>query len=204
MEFKDQFESYIQQLDCTAKELSIASGLSAATLSRYRSGERIPEADSKNLDNLIRGIVQIAQEKHIPEITMESVSLAFSPVVKSSTSDIQKLQNNLHTLLTMFSVNVSELARFLNYDASYISRIRNGQRQPANPQEFALGIARFISRRYQSDSDHAMIAELTGCIKEDLLKPEIFLCLFSTFLYFRASQPISIYVFCTFPLFFPL
>lgn len=35
-------------------------------------------------------------------------------------------------------------------------------------------------------------------------KTESFLCLLSTFLDFQASQPIYIYVFYTFPLFFPL
>ena len=35
-------------------------------------------------------------------------------------------------------------------------------------------------------------------------KTESFLCLLSTYLDFQASQPIYIYVFYTFPLFFPL
>ena len=41
MKFQAQLNAYIQQLDCLAKELSAASGISAATLSRYRSGERL-------------------------------------------------------------------------------------------------------------------------------------------------------------------
>ena len=48
MDFKDKLEEYIKQLNCTAKDLSDSSGLSAATISRYRSGERIPEADTEN------------------------------------------------------------------------------------------------------------------------------------------------------------
>ena len=42
MEFKDQLKSYIQQLNCTAKELSIATNLSAAVISRYKNGLRVP------------------------------------------------------------------------------------------------------------------------------------------------------------------
>lgn len=55
MDFKDKLNEYIIRLDCTAKDLAESSGLSAATLSRYRSGERIP--DSEQLANLINGMI---------------------------------------------------------------------------------------------------------------------------------------------------
>ena len=59
MDFKDKLAEYIELLGCTAKDLCESSGLSAATISRYRSGERIPEANTENLTNLIEGIVCI-------------------------------------------------------------------------------------------------------------------------------------------------
>ena len=92
MDFKDKLEEYIKQLNCTAKDLSDSSGLSAATISRYRSGERIPEADTENLTNLIKGIVHIAENKKIVDITTQSVSDAFSPFVGSSAIDLKKMQ----------------------------------------------------------------------------------------------------------------
>lgn len=48
MDFKKLLDDYMKQLDCTAKDLAENSGLSAATISRYRSGERIPEDGSEN------------------------------------------------------------------------------------------------------------------------------------------------------------
>ena len=39
MDFKKILDDYMKQLDCTAKDLAESSGLSAATISRYRSGE---------------------------------------------------------------------------------------------------------------------------------------------------------------------
>lgn len=54
MDFKDKLAEYIELLDCSAKDLCKSSGLSAATISRYRSGERIPEANTENLTNLNR------------------------------------------------------------------------------------------------------------------------------------------------------
>ena len=134
MDFKKLLDDYMKQLDCTAKDLAEKSGLSAATISRYRSGDRTPEDGSENFARLINGIVSIAESKGIPDISEQSVSDSFSPYVRNSV-DIAHFQKNFHTLLTVVPINISDLARFLNFDPSYISRIRNGQRQPANPAE---------------------------------------------------------------------
>ena len=163
MTFKDKLSEYIEVLDCTAKDLSDNSGLSPATISRYRSGERVPEADSDNFSNLVKGIVAIAESKNISDITIQAVTDDFSGLVKNNSVDVTKLQANFNTLLNVLPVSISELSRFLNFDASYISRIRKGQRQPANPQEFAFGVASFIARRYLSNSEKIVISDLIGC-----------------------------------------
>lgn len=172
MLFKDQLAKYIELLNCTARDLSEYSGLSASTISRYRSGERTPEADSENLSNLIDGIVRIAREKNIANITTSSVSDAFLPLLKNNTVDMEILRENLNLLLNVLSVSISELSRFLNYDASYISRIRNGQRQPSNPQEFVSGVAGFVVQRYHDHSQKEMIADLIGCKSDELKDAE--------------------------------
>ena len=167
MDFKKLLDDYMKQLDCTAKDLAENSGLSAATISRYRSGERIPEDGSENFDRLINGIVSIAENKKIPNITVQSVSEAFSPYVRNNV-DIAHLQKNFHTLLTVVPINISDLARFLNYDPSYISRIRNGQRQPANPTEFARKISIFVTKHFQTVEQKAVISSLINCPMEEL------------------------------------
>lgn len=167
MNFKKLLDDYMKQLDCTAKDLAENSGLSAATISRYRSGERIPEDGSENFDRLINGIVSIAENKKIPNITVQSVSEAFSPYVRNNV-DIAHLQKNFHTLLTVVPINISDLARFLNYDPSYISRIRNGQRQPANPTEFARKISIFVTKHFQTVKQTAVISSLINCPMEEL------------------------------------
>ena len=167
MDFKKLLDDYMKQLDCTAKDLAENSGLSAATISRYRSGERIPEDGTENFDRLINGIVSIAENKKIPNITVQSVSEAFSPYVRNNV-DIAHLQKNFHTLLTVVPINISDLARFLNYDPSYISRIRNGQRQPANPTEFARKISIFVTKHFQTVEQKAVISSLINCPMEEL------------------------------------
>lgn len=171
MTFNEKLTEYMDTLDCTAKMLSESSGLSAATLSRYRSGERIPDAGSENLSCLVKGIVQLAEEKGISNLTIQTVTDDFAPYVKSKNAGMENLQKNLDTLFTVLSVNISGLARSLNYDASYISRIRNGQRQPANPQQLITGISHFVVRHYQEDSQKSLIAEILECSPEDLANP---------------------------------
>ena len=175
MDFKDKLNEYVKFLNCTAKDLSEASGLSPATISRYRSGERIPEANSKNLIYLINGLVKIANNNNIDSITIESISEDFLKILKDNTVDFTNLQVNFNTLISVLSINLSELSRFLNYDASYISRIRNGKRQPAKPLEFATGIANFVIQHYQENPEKAIIADLIGCKVDDISNTDIYL-----------------------------
>ena len=65
MEFKDVLNRYMERTGCSARDLAERSGLSTATISRYRSGDRVPEADSRQLENLAKGIAAIAAEKKI-------------------------------------------------------------------------------------------------------------------------------------------
>ena len=77
MEFKDKLIEYLELLDCTAKDLSDTSGLSTATISRYKSGDRVPESNSDNFTNLVKGIVEISKIKDIKSLTIESVTSEF-------------------------------------------------------------------------------------------------------------------------------
>ena len=43
MTFQELLNDYLTQLDCTARELSAASGISAPVISRYRRGTQSPE-----------------------------------------------------------------------------------------------------------------------------------------------------------------
>ena len=60
------------------------------------------------------------------------------------------------------------------YDASYISRIRNGNRQPANPEEFLSGVTTFVVRRCHKNPQRALVANLIGCKSDDLKDPDIY------------------------------
>ena len=174
MDFKEKLNEYIEQLGCTSKELAQASGLSAATISRYRSGDRLPQWDSENYNKLIAGLSGLAQEKGISSLTESAISETLSIFSENTFVDIHRLQTNFNYLLNTLSLNVSELSRALNYDASYISRIRNGQRKPADPQEFATKITDFVTHKYQDVSQKSQIAALIGCDADAFKDPDIY------------------------------
>ena len=168
MRFHEKLNEYIQSIPCTAKELSDASGLSAATLSRYRSGERVPEMNAEAFHQLCSAIAQIAGDKQVQNMTKESVREGFLACSDIITVDREQLRQNFNTLIALLNINISRLCQYTNYDSSTIFRFRNGSRQPAEPTKFAAAVAGYVAREMDSASEKTVLAELLGCSPDEL------------------------------------
>ena len=167
MTFSEQLNAYISELNCTAKELTVVSGLSASVLSRYRTGSRVPTTDSEQFMQLVQGIAIIANERGYSEFTVEKIKKTLEDCLQDATFPYELFQINFDTLLTSLSINVADLSHFLNFDSSYISRIRNGQRRPSNPQDFAQNVSKYIAG-HCSESDKVTIAKLVHCTTDEI------------------------------------
>ena len=167
MTFSEQLNAYISELNCTAKELTDVSGLSASVLSRYRTGSRVPTTDSEQFMQLVQGIATIANERGYSEFTVEKIQKTLEDCLQDATFPYELFQINFDTLLTSLSINVADLSHFLNFDSSYISRIRNGQRRPSNPQDFAQNVSKYIAG-HCSESDKVTIAKLVQCTTDEI------------------------------------
>ena len=167
MTFSEQLNAYISELNCTAKELTDVSGLSASVLSRYRTGSRVPTTDSEQFMQLVQGIATIANERGYSEFTVEKISKTLEDCLQDATFPYELFQINFDTLLTSLSINVADLSHFLNFDSSYLSRIRNGQRRPSNPQDFAQNVSKYIAG-HCSESDKETIAKLVHCTTDEI------------------------------------
>lgn len=167
MTFSEQLNAYISELNCTAKELTDVSGLSASVLSRYRTGSRVPTTDSEQFMQLVQGIAAIANERGYSEFTVEKIQKTLADCLQDATFSYELFQINFDTLLTSLSINVADLSHFLNFDSSYISRIRNGQRRPSNPQDFAQNVSKYIAG-HCSESDKVTIAKLVHCTTDEI------------------------------------
>lgn len=162
MEFKDKLNEYITLLNCSAHDLADASGLTAATISRYRSGERIPQPSSSELSKLAQGISLISSRNSQYKIAVQSALSALSDCIINNNSTDDNFCVNMNALISALSINVNALAKSLNYDPSYISRIKNGHRKPSKPEKFTNELVEYLMKKYSSDESKKIIAKLIG------------------------------------------
>ena len=157
--FCEKLNEYMDILGCSGKEFAEYSGISEATVSRYKSGARMPKANSEDMKKLCRGICSAAEKKEI-DLPYKTVLSELNTLATAVPFDYDSLQKKLNALCTVFSVNLADMSKSLKYDSSYISRIRNGKRRPANPQKFAFDVAGYFSVCYNSDNDKKIVAEI--------------------------------------------
>lgn len=163
MKFSEKLNDYIEQLSCTGKDICNLSGISAASFSRYRNGERVPEFGTKSFEDLCCALAQISAQKGKLQITADAVKKAFVSCDDFVSTDKELLRKNFNTLLSALNVNLTQLCQYTNYDASAVFRIRNGSRKPGDAERFASAVASFVTRTMQMPSEIAAVAELIGC-----------------------------------------
>ena len=110
-------------LNCSSKELSDNSGISPASISRYRNGDRIPDFKSTQFNDLVNGLVKIAKDRNIKEISEQSIINDFTNTFGKTIINFDIFIENLNIFITKLNINMSKMAKSLNFDASYISRI---------------------------------------------------------------------------------
>ena len=163
MSFQELLNGYLDRLGCTGKELAEASGVSAAVVSRCRSGSHSPEPGSEQWRRLIDGLAALAEARGLTEPGRAELEQDFLACRRAEDAvDKESFRQNLNELLDAFAVGSSELARYLNYDASYLSRIRSGQRMPRDAAVFAESVGLFLVRRCRSEAEREQLRSLIG------------------------------------------
>lgn len=175
MIFCERLNQYIEELSCTGKELAQNSGLSETVISRYRKGERVPSADGPQLQKLAEGIMRTAEEKGIRDLDKEEIlRILYESLVQEGTS-VTFLNEKLDKLIHELNLNVSKMAAALHYDASYISKVRTGKRNPSDPAGFAAGISGYIVSHFSDERGRKHVASLIGCNERELEEKEVYL-----------------------------
>ena len=168
MKFSEILNNYIEQLDCKAKDICEKSDISAATLSRYRSGERLPDPNSETLKRLCAAISEIARERCVGGICEEQILEEFSNTEDFESLDTKQLFENFDMLVNVLNININKLCRYINYDVSTVFRFRNGTRKPAEPKKFAFAVAGYIVREFDSAKDISVLSKLLVCSEEEI------------------------------------
>lgn len=167
MTFQNLLNDYILQAKCSSKELSIASGLSEGTISRYRKGHRVPGANSEHLKNLAAGLFKLLSEQS-HDVNCDEIYNNLRKTVDTGLSvDYNIYVSKLKRLLRLFKISNNELGRKLNYDPSYISRILSGQRRPGDIRKFTNDVSYYIAFQKSDEFMPDSLAGFLGCSQDD-------------------------------------
>lgn len=163
MNFSDTLNNYIKLLNCSSKELADSSKLSTAVISRYRCSKRIPVYGSEPIIKLADGICKLAISKNLANFNNNEILHKLNESINVDNIDFQQFSTNFNYLISVLKINLTEMSRALNFDASYVSRIHTGQRKPSNPKEFANDVSKFIVRKYSNTDNKSIVANLINC-----------------------------------------
>ena len=163
MKFCEVFNKYLNLVGCSSKDVSNCAGISESVISRYKNGNRVPS--TSNLEKISNALAILSNNK----FTSRDIFIEFNSTIESSNIDFEIVRCNLNKLVDTFSINASELAKYLNFDPSYLSRIRNGERIPANKEEFVNALASFIYKKYNTKEwNSALLTLINGSDKISL------------------------------------
>ena len=172
MNFSDKLNEYIDLIGCTNKQLSDITGIAPPIISGYRKGNRIPKYDSDQFKKLVSGIVTLSKEKKIDTITKDNVKNDLGNFLKKENINFDLFNTNFNILIETFKINLSDLAKYLGFDSSYVSKIKNGIRKPLIISDFANGVCKFIINNYL-DTNNELIKDLIKCDDKDFKDSDI-------------------------------
>ena len=168
MRFYEQLNQYMKAVNCTAKELCTVSGISAAALSRYRSGERTLDIHSETFEQLCSALETLALKREGTNLTKTEIRQQFLACSDMKSTDKEQLRQNFNTLISVLNLNITKLCQHISYDTSTIFRFRNGSRSPADPEGFVLAVSAYVARKYCQGDDLYVLAQLLECSEEEL------------------------------------
>lgn len=168
IEFKTVLNEYIDILQCTQKELADASGINTSIIGRYRNGKLIPKPNSIQIKRLIDGIVILAEKNNNDAINKENVTTNIYRVTNSNNIDFDLIKQNLNILIETLNLNIADVSRYLGYDPSYLSKIRNGVRKPNYINDFINSIIDYVIFNFKDESSKEKIISLIDKDEKDI------------------------------------
>lgn len=167
MTFSEVLNKYIEQINCSSKDLSTTSQLSSAVISRYRKGDRTPALKSKQFDQLVDGLYKLSKNNNT-ELSKKEIASTLASSLNDIDINFEDLSKNINAIISALNINIADLSRFIGYDASFISKIRLGNRNPSKPKEFISSVCSFIVNKYKSTENKETLSILMDCSIADL------------------------------------
>ena len=171
MYFADTLNTLIMDLDYNSKQIADYCGLSNASLSRYRTGNRIPPVDSKQIDMLVNGLIKAAEDsgrkdwysvQELKDILIKAIHTDLGD------EDMALIVEKLNTLMTEFHIQNKTLAQYLNYDPSFLSKVRSGERKFSNIDSVITNVAKYVTGIVIEEDNTLELAELMNVPQSSL------------------------------------
>ena len=163
MSFASTLNAYCNAVNCTNSELAAESGVSHSSLSRYRRGERTPKTGSAIVRQLAFGIASLST-KGDSRAPLEASEVKRTLEAELNATRMVGMDFNMRLDMIMHLTGLSNatIAHYVDVDPSYVSRIRRGQRIPADIQQFSAIVSHLAAR---TCIDGGMLDELGELIE---------------------------------------
>lgn len=171
MNFSEILNYYIEKNNSSSKELAIKSGISASLISRYRNGKRKPK--KMQLEKLIDGLYQIINENNT-KIDKNNLINEFENALDYNNTNYEIFRNNFNRIINELNINIDKLAQGINYDSSFVYRIKNGERKPASIEEFIDDLVTYLYEKYKNINYIKTISSITNIKESNLSTKEDF------------------------------
>ena len=158
MKFSDLLNKYLEEFNCSSKKLSELTNISPSVISRYRSSQRTPEANSIQVETIINVLFELSDKKYQKEDIKNSIINS----LKKDNFNYENFSKNLNDLINLLKINLKDMSKYTLYDSSHISRIRYGKTKPSEPIEFSKKTINYIINKYNSEEDIKKLSNLLG------------------------------------------
>ena len=172
MTFKELLNKYMDDLDISSKELADKANISYPVISRYKTGERTPKLESSQLLNLASALEKFSIEKNIKHTKEEILENLTKAIKNEDNFNYDNLSTNLNTLINKLNININKMSKYIAFDSSHISRIKNGKTRPSDPIDFSKKVTDYIMRNYYTEENPSILTDILN-ISKVLTKEQI-------------------------------
>ena len=165
MKFNEILNKYLDELNCTSKTLSNVSGISNSVISRYRNGQRVPSCDSTQVVNIANAIEKISNGKYNGKDVLKQFNNCIN---KEDSFDYSSFSKNLKEISECLHINTNDMAKYIIFDPSHISRIKAGKTRPSDPIDFTKKVSSYIVYKFNDNISKKELSLLLKCNIEDL------------------------------------
>lgn len=176
MNFGEELNKYMEILNCSTNDICKESGISYSLVNRYINNKRTPKEDSENFDKIVDAIYQISIRNKV-DLSKESIYQTLKEAITATTYsiDFDLFIDNFNNLQEELSITTAEMSRAIGYDSSFVSRIKNKERKPADIENFIDKLRDYIVYVVsKNEQEKANLIHILGYSEKDLQDTENF------------------------------